>query len=194
MFAEHLENFLPHLFGENRPAVEHGDQDPEHPQLSIRSCLDFVDGLEKIVRSLEGKIRSLDRNQYVGSCYQRVDGQKPESWRSIDDDRVEPPSHSVDGVLETVGCVELADKPNIELCHGNSGWCNPEVVVGARDDDLLEGRDGGEHIVHVAVDGFEFNVGHRRVGLWIEVDEEGAQTFLGETRSKVDCVFPTPPF
>jgi len=96
------------------------------------------------------------------------------------------PSYGVDGVLETVGCVELANKPNIELGHRNPGRCNPEVFIGALDDDLLERRDGGEHVVHVAVDGLEFNVRHGRVGLRIEVDEERSQAFLRQTRSEVD--------
>jgi len=71
MITEDLEDFLSHLFGKNRPAVEHGDQNSEHPQLSIRPRLDFVDCLEKIVRTLEREVRGLDRRRTELSIGQR---------------------------------------------------------------------------------------------------------------------------
>ena len=57
--------------------------------------------------------------------------------------------------------IELANQPDIELRHGNSRGCYPEVVIGSLDYDFLERHDSGKYIVYVAVDVLEFNVGHR---------------------------------
>ncbi len=148
--------------------------------------LDLVDGLEKIVGPLEREVRGLDGHQHVGRRHQRIDREQPKGRRRVDDDRVEVGLEGLDGVLEPIGGVEFTGDVDLELGHGDPGRRHPKVFLGRRHDDIVKPRGRPQDVVHVAVDLVQIDVGHGRVGLRVEIDEQCFQTLLGQTSCEID--------
>jgi hypothetical protein len=119
--------------------------------------------------------------------HQRVDRDHAQGRRRVDEDVVVVGGRVLHPVLEAERTVEVADELRLELGQGDARRREEEV----RDARLHDhGRQlhflADEHVVHRPRHTARVDVAHRRVGLRIEVDEEGLEAFVGNRGREVD--------
>ena len=105
-------------------------------------------------------------------------------------------ARALEAVLEAVRRIELADQRDLELGHGDAGRRDPQVGIPVSTITSSEGA-AGQDVEHVAgICDVELDVRHGRVGLRIEVDEQGLQPFWARPAARLMAVvvLPTPPF
>ena len=187
LVAEDLADLGADVSSEGGPAVVHGDDDAQDPELGIGSEAYFLDRFEQVVGALEREVRRLNRNEQVRGGHQGVDGQEAEGGRTIDHDRLVLVEDLMQLVFEAERRIELPRHPRLEFGERNARRRDRQILVRRRQDDVTQ-RDGrfDEHVVHAASHGLQIHERHAAIGLGIEIDQQRSALSHGQRSGQID--------
>src|SRR5262249_41297583 len=103
------------------------DQRAEDLELWVRPLLDLVDGLQQVVRTLQGEVARLDGDQDVGRRHERVDRDDAQGRRRVDGDVLVPLGGGREDVLQLVVTIQLTDELGLDLGQGDGRWRDLQV-------------------------------------------------------------------
>ena len=103
-------NLLLDLRREACSPVDHREEDAADAELRIEPAPDQLDGLKKLRQPLERVVLGLHRHEHAVRGSERVDRQRPERGRTIEEDEVVPVASECEGLGEIPLAVGVAKK------------------------------------------------------------------------------------
>ena len=99
LFGEILLDLRRDLLADERSAVVHGERDALHFERAVEVLPHERDGVHELAQPLQRVIFALDGDDDAVPRGERVDREKPQRGRAVDEDIVELPAHLVEGAL-----------------------------------------------------------------------------------------------
>src|SRR3990172_7990377 len=190
--------FCGNLVGQVVPGIEHGEEDPLHPECGVYRLPQLLDGAVEGPQPFQGVILALQGNQHGPGRAQGVDGQQPQGGRAVDEDDLVRPLEGPQNL----------PKPRFPSFLGDQLYLRPDQVSRRGQEVKIRqiraaDRFRRRHLVHQRPVDVLFGIPprvaadpRRRVRLGVHVHEKGPLLHHGKGGGEIDRRggLPHPPF